>query len=306
MARMRNDPNFNVCPDYASDVFENTRAQLINENTNEEQAVQLLTNIWETNNNADKIAWQRQVAADREERLHREQLEEEEQDRLEQVRAQEEETTRKEDRKKNKHKYIPILATGIPDDAATSIAPCAYAIKKLDKGEYVELWYFTNDGLDEVNRKETRMARQRGSRQPLLAMRAVINDENLPFEEFCQACPRMLTAMEEADWPEDRTRMMARFWRNIQVHKYRSMRNPVAQKALLAYQAEQRKRWHVAVKTSVGPYDLSLVNERVLEETRERVYWETRDKRDNARDYKPPYRLRQACMIEIYVYNKFV
>ncbi|KAG1745552.1 hypothetical protein EDD22DRAFT_851301 [Suillus occidentalis] len=103
MARMRNDPNFNVCPDYASDVFENTRAQLINENTNEEQAVQLLTNIWETNNNADKIAWQRQVAADREERLYREQLEEEEQDRLEQVRAQEEETTRKEDRKKNKH-----------------------------------------------------------------------------------------------------------------------------------------------------------------------------------------------------------
>jgi hypothetical protein len=295
---MRNDPNFNVCPDYASDVFENTRAQLINENTNEEQAVQLLTNIWETNNNADKIAWQHQVAADREERLHREQLEEEEQDRLEQVRAQEEETTRKEDRKKNKHKYIPILATGIPDDAATSIAPCAYAIKKLDKGEYVELWYFTNDGLDEVNRKETvdddamiMSTLADGSTAWVSAAstrnaRAVINDENLPFEEFCQACPRMLMAMEEADWPEDRTRMMARFWRNIQVHKYRSMRNPVAQKALLAYQAEQRKRWHVAVKTSVGPYDLSLVNERVLEETRERVYWETRDKRDNARDYK--------------------
>ncbi|KAG1815849.1 hypothetical protein DFJ58DRAFT_739837 [Suillus subalutaceus] len=92
--------------------------------------------------------------------------------------------------------------------------------------------------------------------------------------------------MEEADWPEDRTRMMARFWRNIQVHKYRSMRNPVAQKALLAYQAEQHKRWHVAVKTSVGTLRLILGHERVLEETRERVYWETRDKRDNARDYK--------------------
>ncbi|KAG1732843.1 hypothetical protein EDD22DRAFT_1051417 [Suillus occidentalis] len=234
MARMRNDPNFNVCPDYASDVFENTRAQLINENTNEEQAVQLLTNIWETNNNADKIAWQRQVAADREERLHREQLEEEEQDRLEQVRAQEEETTRKEDRKKNKHKYIPILATGIPDDAATSIAPCAYAIKKLDKGEYVELWYFTNDGLDEVNRKETvdddamiMSTLADGSTAWVSAAstrnaRAVINDENLPFEEFCQACPRMLTAMEEADWPEDRTRMMARFWRNIQLTRQNS------------------------------------------------------------------------------------
>ncbi|KIK33229.1 hypothetical protein CY34DRAFT_27078 [Suillus luteus UH-Slu-Lm8-n1] len=283
MARMRNDPNFNVCPDYASDVFQNTRAQLINENTNEERAVQLLTNIWETNNDADKIAWQHQVAADREERLHREQLEEEEQERLEQVRAQEEEATCKEDRKKNKHKYILILPTGIPNDAAMSITPCAYAIKKLDKGEYVELWYFTNDGLDEVNRKETvdddamiMSTLADGSTAWVSAAstrnaRAVINDENLPFEEFCQACPCMLTAMEEADWPEDRTRMMARFWRNIQVHKFRSMRN---------------SRWHVAVKTSVGPYDLSLVNERVLEETREKVYWETRDKRDNTRDYK--------------------
>ncbi|KAG1805707.1 uncharacterized protein BJ212DRAFT_1209810, partial [Suillus subaureus] len=194
MVRMCNDPNFNVCPDYASDIFENTRAQLINENTDEEQVVQLLMNIWETNNNTDKITWQHQVTADREECLHCEQQEEEEQDRLEQ-----EETTCKEDRKKNKHKHIPILTIGIPDDTATSI--------KLDKGEYVELWYFTNNGLDEVNHKEmvdddamimstlvdglTAWVSAASTRNVC----AVINDENLPFEEFCQACPRMLTAM---------------------------------------------------------------------------------------------------------------
>jgi hypothetical protein len=60
----------------------------------------------------------------------------------------------------------------------------------------------------------------------------------------------------------------------------------IAQKALLVYQAEQRKRWHVAIKTSVGPYDLALVNKKVLEETREKVYWEERNKKDNARNYK--------------------
>lgn len=293
---MRNDPNHNICPDYMSEVFDNARAQLINANTTEEQAVQLLKNIWEANNNADKVTWRQQEEDEREDREHREQLEDDERERLEQARAEEEEATRKEDRKKNKHKFTAILATGIPNEAA--ITPCSYALRKMDKGEYVELWYFTNDGLEEANRKKTvdddamiMSTLADGSSAWVTAAstrdaRAVLNDEDLPFEEFCQACPRMLTTMAETDWPEDRIRMMAMFWRNIQIHKFRSMRAPIGQKALLAYQAEQRKRWHVAVKTSVGPYDLSLVNEKVLEETRERVYWEEREKRDNARNYK--------------------
>jgi hypothetical protein len=55
MPRIRNDPNFNVCPDYASDIFANSRAQLVNDNTTEVQEIQLLKDIWEANNNSDKI-----------------------------------------------------------------------------------------------------------------------------------------------------------------------------------------------------------------------------------------------------------
>ncbi|KAG1814444.1 uncharacterized protein BJ212DRAFT_1222012, partial [Suillus subaureus] len=52
----------------------------------------------------------------------------------------------------NKHKYIPILATSIPNNP--TIMPCSYALRKLDKGKYIELWYFTNiDGLDEASLK---------------------------------------------------------------------------------------------------------------------------------------------------------
>jgi hypothetical protein len=116
MPRIRNDPNFNTCPDYASANLVNTRAQLINENVNEEQAIQLLRNIWLANNEADKALWQQQLADDREQQDHAQRLEEDEQQRVDQERADEEEATRKEERKKNKHKYTPILATGIPDD----------------------------------------------------------------------------------------------------------------------------------------------------------------------------------------------
>ncbi|KAG0705756.1 hypothetical protein DFH29DRAFT_799668 [Suillus ampliporus] len=119
---------------------------------------------------------------------------------------------------------------GIPDDPV--ITPCSYTLRKLDKGEYVELWYFTNDGLDEANTKKTidddtmiLSTLADGSTAWVSSaltrnVRAVVNDENLPFEEFCQACPRFLTVIEEADWPEDRVRMMAHFWMNIQVQKY--------------------------------------------------------------------------------------
>ncbi|KAG1808435.1 uncharacterized protein BJ212DRAFT_1303044 [Suillus subaureus] len=198
MLRIQNDPNLNVYLDYAVDVFINIRTQLVNDDTTEDQAMQLLQNIWEANNNAVKILWQQQ-----------------------------------EEKKKNKHKFIPILEEGIPDDPV--ITPCSYAPRKLNKGEYVELWYFTNDGLDEANTKKTidddamilstlaDSSMAWVSSASTWSRRVVVNDENLPFKEFCQACPCFLVVIEEVDWPEDRVCMIAHFWLNIQVHKYWSL-----------------------------------------------------------------------------------
>ncbi|KAG1738099.1 uncharacterized protein EDB91DRAFT_1016348, partial [Suillus paluster] len=205
MPRIRNDPNFNICLDYTTDYFANTRTQLINEDTTEAQAIQLLKNIWELNNNADKALWQQQLDDDNEQQEQRQRAQEEEQERLDRGRAEEEEATHKEERKKNKHKYTPILATSIPDDPA--VTPCSYALQKLDKGEYVEIWYFTNNGLDEADVKKTvdddamiLSTLADGSTAWVSSAstrnaRAVVNDENLPFEDFCQACPRILIAM---------------------------------------------------------------------------------------------------------------
>ncbi|KAG2029581.1 hypothetical protein BDR03DRAFT_880400, partial [Suillus americanus] len=198
--------------------------------------------------------------------------------------------------KKNKFKYIPIQNTGILDDPV--ITPSSYALRKLEKGEYVELWYFTNDGLDEAAMKKmiddnamvlltladssTAWVSSASTR----SARSVLNDEDLPFKEFCQVCPHFLMALEEADWPQDRIRMMAVFWRNLQVHPYHLLHDPLAKKTLLVYQAEQRKCWHIAAKSSVSPYDISATNEKVLKETRDRVYWEEHTKTDNVKDYK--------------------
>ncbi|KAG2750885.1 hypothetical protein P692DRAFT_201680393, partial [Suillus brevipes Sb2] len=215
-------PNLNICPDYAADVFENIHAQLVNENTTEAQAMQLLRNIWEANNDAVKVLWQQQLDDDREQREHRERLDEDEQERLSQERIDEEEAARKEEKKKNKHKYTPILETGIPNEPA--ITPYEASIKKTIDDDAMILSTLADGSTAWVSSASTRNAR------------SVVNDKDLPFEEFCQACPRFLTAIGEADWPEDRIQMMARFWMNIQVHKYRSLRDPIAHKTLLTYQ----------------------------------------------------------------------
>ncbi|KAG2758112.1 hypothetical protein P692DRAFT_20813647 [Suillus brevipes Sb2] len=205
MPRIRNDPNLNVCPDYAVYVFKNIHTQLVNENTTEAQAMQLLRNIWEANNNAVKLLWQQQVDEDREQQEHHERLDEDEQERLNQEKIEEEEAASKKEKKKNKHKYLPILGIGIPNEPA--IMPCSHALRKLDKGDHVELWYFTNDGLDEASTKKT------------------IDDDAM----------------------------------------------------ILSTLADGLTAWVSSAST---------FNEKVLQDTREKVYWEERNKQDIARDYK--------------------
>jgi hypothetical protein len=153
MARLSSDPSQNVCPNYADEAFALTRAQLINQNIDEAQSIQMLINIWEAGNNAAKLQWRAQLEEDDQHRQRIRQLNEEEQQRQDQERLEEQEIIRKEDRNKNKYKYTPIPDRDVPTEA--TILPSSYAIKKLDKGEYVELWYFTNSGLDDAHLETT-------------------------------------------------------------------------------------------------------------------------------------------------------
>ncbi|KAG2049253.1 hypothetical protein BDR06DRAFT_1012351 [Suillus hirtellus] len=260
MPHLLSDLNLSFCPNYADDAFINTRLQLTNENITEAQAIVILRNIWQAENNAAKLQWQEQLNEDRDRQEHLERLKNEEQERQEQETHDEEEAAWKEDRKKNKHKYTAVPKLDVPLKA--TILPSSYTLRKLDKGEYIELWYFTNDGLDDAKLKNSVdedamiMATLAGGDTAWVSAastwntRAVIDDQNLKFEDFCQACPHIIEAMQEAAWPTDRIQMMAIFWRNLQVHDFHSMHDPLAQKALLVYQAEQRKRWHITVKSA--------------------------------------------------------
>jgi hypothetical protein len=169
----------------------------------------------------------------------------------------------------------------------------------MQKGLYVELWYYTNAGLDEALRSSNSMDDEammmlrlpNGSTSwvPSAASRsasAVIDDKFILWEDFCQTCPRMILAMEEADWPRERVKMLAKFWGNLQIHELRSSRDPLDQKTLMVYQAEQRRLWHNAITSPQGAYDISRINGDIMRKTRENVYWDDRRSKDCERDYR--------------------
>ncbi|KAF8810003.1 hypothetical protein BYT27DRAFT_7209632 [Phlegmacium glaucopus] len=227
MPRIQFNPGSLECPDFASPTYAAARAPFINLATTEDQAIQFLKDIWNAGNQADKVSWQRQVDDDNLALTENRRLQSE----ADMVRIQtditEAESLRKEEMKKNKMKYIPI-----PDRDVPTISPVIasnYAIRKMEKGLYVELWYYTNAGLDDAlrssnttdNEAMVMLRRPDGSSSwvPSASTRdatGVSDDKDISWEDFCQAAPWMIVAMEEADWPQDRVIMLAKFWGNLQ------------------------------------------------------------------------------------------
>ncbi|KAG1850011.1 hypothetical protein F4604DRAFT_1883737 [Suillus subluteus] len=123
--------------------------------------------------------------------------------------------------KKNKNKYVPLKHGKVPSDPNT-----VYTIRKLKVGEYCELHYFTNKGLEDA--KATLLVADSKALVmlpvangihtwvPAAAVKdpkatAVVQDKNLTWEEFNKAMPHMINMMKVQDWPNDRVNMHIQF-----------------------------------------------------------------------------------------------
>ncbi|KAF8808317.1 hypothetical protein BYT27DRAFT_7052043, partial [Phlegmacium glaucopus] len=182
-----------------------------------------LKDIWTAGNQADRVKWRQQIDDDNDALAELNRVQSEADLLRVQTEITEAEALRKEEMKKNKNKYAPI-----PDR---------------------DLWYYTNAGLDDALRSSNTiddeamvmLRRPDGSSSWVPSASArdatrVLDDKDISWEDFCQAAPRMIIAMEQADWPLDRVTMLAKFWGNLQIHELRSSRDPLDQKTLILYQ----------------------------------------------------------------------
>ncbi|KAG1749064.1 uncharacterized protein EDB91DRAFT_832012 [Suillus paluster] len=263
MAHLLEDPNTAILPDFRTDEHGAARNQLIADGiTNDAQAAELLATLWHLNNNAARDLWAEQIeeaARDAEEVQCI--AAKEERDR-QQAAAEEQEAARKEEQKRNKSKFIPVSNSKVP--SIPVVIPSHYAVWKLKAGEYCELYYFTNKGLKDAKKSllsteapgltlttnadgQQTWINADESRNP----KAVITkDENLSWEHFNEAAPQMIMAMKQHEWPEDRVTMHIQFWTALQNHRWRHAFDNLKQRALLLYQSQQRRLWHL---TAGGP-----------------------------------------------------
>lgn len=146
MPRILFNPSSQTCPDYTLQVFEQTRIPFVNDTTTHEQAAILLTNFWTASNAAEKLLWQAQLDADELEAQAVRQQEEEESAIREAEAEKEKDDSRREEQKKNQSKFLPIPNRPVPQRAPVIAAQSA--TRRMDKGDCVPLWYYTNKGLD--------------------------------------------------------------------------------------------------------------------------------------------------------------
>jgi hypothetical protein len=150
MPILAEDPNAAILPDFEADEYVQARAQIINDVIDNQQAAQILANLWHIQNDADKHCWADRIQEEAQaaEEARRQATEGENQ--RHQAQLVEQEAAVSEERKKNKSKYVPIRNADIPSNPV--ILPCQYAIQKMKSGDYCELFYFTNNSLEEASR----------------------------------------------------------------------------------------------------------------------------------------------------------
>jgi len=133
----------------------------------------------------------------------------------EQLRRQveEQETALQEERKKNRNKFLPFMDTQI--STSTPVLPSPLALRKLHKGEYCELYFFTNKGLADAQSCSPSMDNEalaitqddHGMHSFILvaaarAKQSVIEDKDLTWTQIDKAMHCMLQAMKENGWDQ--------------------------------------------------------------------------------------------------------
>ncbi|KAG1887920.1 uncharacterized protein F5891DRAFT_966538 [Suillus fuscotomentosus] len=299
MNRLLSDPQIEICPDFTSAFYQTSRAPLVAANNTEDQAANLLQAVWVATNAAQQLQWQAQVALDQAAEADRQRLIDQENDHLLQAQRLADATVEEEEKKKNRLKHIPIPKRPRPSRASENILVSDFALRKLDKGHFVEIYYWTNKGLadarfsyraaDDEGMVPTKTSDGATAWIPANATRpssTVVPDCSLEPLDFAQAIPRLVASLTERGWNHERVHMLAGFWGALMLHRYWSLDDPLDRRALLMYQEEQRRAWHQAIPLPDGAWDISILDDVEISRTLDRLYREDRRRKDQDFDYQ--------------------
>ncbi|KAG1861005.1 hypothetical protein C8R48DRAFT_604753, partial [Suillus tomentosus] len=207
------DPNLEQCPDFTSPSLQDSCLPLLSTSVDDAQAADILRASWLATNAAYKRQWQLQLdAATHKTTEHERLLAEAEAQRCATQDVQDAALLDK-DRKKNHIHHIPIPDRPRPSRAAETFIVSDFALRKLDKAQFIELYYWTNKGLADA-RLDFKTVDD-DSMVPTIGVdgstvwtaasaarpsTGVITDHLLQPLDFSKAVPHYIDSLEQRGW----------------------------------------------------------------------------------------------------------
>jgi hypothetical protein len=291
MPRILHNPSFETIPDYERDVFALIRQAIMNmNNITEDEAIAQLTQTWTADIEERQVQWTEQQEQDRLQAEEAEwimrQAQEEENRHLasEFEWLQNEEDTQQQNPvtpiSGNKKKIKDILyAKTAPSDSIVS-QPSPYTISKLEAFEFIDLYYFTTEGLAEaaaslwsttddifgIEKVNSTLALRSFSSST--ASRNLIKDKDLTWEQMTIGKTGLLQYAQRADWLKCYLQSLAAMFFKLESHEYCKCTR--GQCTLILYQACVCFDWHEAFKQN-DFFDIGNINERLLQEIADEV-----------------------------------
>lgn len=261
-------------PDFAADHFLEARRQLI-EHTgfSEEEVVQQMADLWTS---ARRRRQQQDGEADPPPPPP--------DDEALQQRQQPEPALPPAEKRK-----IPKITEDLMISEERALEPSEYALSRLRKYQYVELWYFTEKGCTEASRLgrpadlDTLTFTCVDSILELQPSRAVaqskdvIHDQHLSWAEMTAAKNNMIDHMRKCGWSDDYLLPLMKFYLALDTHPIHGRRH--GDQALLVYQAEVRRSWHQEMLKGKGHqlFNIAIINREHLKAIEDDLYaqqWE--------------------------------
>jgi hypothetical protein len=261
MPRIVTDPTLQVCPDFGSEPFGPTRdAVAAALHITPEEAADNLVASWTQQNTVLRAAWALQQEADAAALLQA-QADREAEDALKEL----------EKKKPKMHTFSMTKSVG----ADILPYPSSYALERIKKSEYIELWYFSPEGcLDAALAQRTSADDAYGiSRSDsdfmvlkpvasVCASRKVLRDEDITWDQMEIGAALLLRHMHQNSWPLTATDALSVFWYKLQNHEMRT--RPNGQRILMAYQARVRREWHAALDLKDDGFNIALLDDGLL------------------------------------------
>ncbi|KAF8950344.1 hypothetical protein BDZ97DRAFT_1896381 [Flammula alnicola] len=161
---------------------------------------------------------------------------------------------------------LPLPSTAIP-------RPSNFAINKLRELEYVELYYFTPEGLAEAityDHSATHDALTFAQIDGTIVLCPsstsnpspnAVPDDVLTWRQMTIAKTTLLRCMANTGWANNYIAALNKFYTCLEAHQTRF--EPEGEASLLQYQAEVRREWHDALDPSRPglAFDISQINE---------------------------------------------